>query len=417
MSSRPFVVALLLALVAACEHPTAPDVQAAAEKTELKLVSGDYMQIESGLVELFELASYYGMTSETPARQLTPTASSLVVRDAREAVYHSTVVERVYVPPEGSGGKPVTRFSLIGWSEASNDQHSRRLVVMVGGDTVSPVIIPRGDSTVGSRGRSAVIVTADQADRRVWYGTEGVLRIRVGARTADCPYKDADVGRSGMVDLQDSTKRPMCETRNYEASMAAFIERGDPMRRTLADAVRPRRETIRLVEGTIPGVRLVARCTGTFEKDPYPCFDHWSFWRDNDQFAPDLHVDLSAMKREGDEMVQVIDSGTGPDLREVRGGIDPPYSYRAWSAAGTLIREEARASIFSGASTNPPDGVREIAFQRKWREGARYRIVGNARKLGDRNASPYAMGVVEIAFLPLKPGGTVIPSDARDLHP
>jgi hypothetical protein len=397
MSSRPILAAVLLAFAAACDHPTAPDLQAAAEKTEIQLTSGDYTQVESGLVDLFQLASMYGSAYHGSTHPLVPTASATIVRNGVEATYRSTVIERVYLPPEKSGARPVTRFSLVGWSEPDSE-HQRRLVVMIGTDSAVPIAIPRGGKTFDNRSRAGFVVTANQADRRVWYGAEGELRVRVGPRTADCPYKDKDVYLSGVVELQDSTKRPMCEARSYQAWMAAFIERGDPAHRTIANTVQPIRETLRLVETSIPGVRLVAQCTGEPEKDPFPCFDYWSFWRDNDQFDPDLHVDLSAMKREGDEMVQVIDSGTGPDLHNVLGGIDPPYGYRTWSANGTLVSEVARTTIHTAGALSY-NGVRDIAFQLPWRTGARYRIVGNARKLGHKDASPYSMGVLEVTFL------------------
>jgi hypothetical protein len=404
MSPRPVVSALLLlAFAVACEHPTAPDVQAAAEKSEIQLASGDYSQIEAGLVDLFMLATMYGSNYYGSTNPLVPTAPATIVRSGVEAPFRSTVIERVYLPPEQSGARPVTRFSLIGWSDADS-QHLRRLVVMVGGDTVAPVVLPRADSWVSTASRSAFTVTTDQADRRVWYGTEGELRIRAGPRTADCPYEGKAVYVSGMVELQDSTKRrPACETRQYQASMAAFIERRTSGRSSVIDAIRPPiRETLRLVESSVPGVRLVARCTGQFEKDPMPCFDYWSFWRDNDQFDPALGVDLSAMKRDGDDLVQVIDSGTGPDYHEVFGGYDPPYSYRTWSADGKLVSDVARTTIQSVDASSPYNGVREIAFQRLWREGARYRVVTNARKIGHRDASPYSMGVLEVTFLPIR---------------
>ena len=400
MSLRPVVAVVLLAFATACEHPTAPDVQAAAEKTEVKLASGDLSQIESGLADLFMLASNYGSAYHGSTHPLVPTASAEIVWNAEFEPYRSTVIERVYLPPENSGARPVTRFSVIGWSDADT-AHRRRLVVMMATDTVAPILIPRGGKTFDNRIRSGFTMTVDQADRRVWYGTQGEVRIRAGDRIAECPYKEKDVYVSGVVELQDSTRRPACETRQYVASMAAFVERGNPEQRTLAEAVRPIRETLRMIESSIPGVRLVARCVGDPLKDPMPCFDYWSFWRDNAQFDSTLAVDLSSMKRDGDEMVQVIDSGSGPDYHQVLGGYDPAYSYRTWSADGRLVTEVARTTIFAGDGA-VYNGVREIAFQRPWREGARYRIVGNARKLGHRDASPYAMAVLEVTFLPLK---------------
>ncbi len=85
MSSRPFVAAVLLAFAAACDHPTAPDVQAAAEKTEIQLASGDYTQVESGLVDLFQLASMYGSAYHGSTHPLVPTAPATFVRNGVEA--------------------------------------------------------------------------------------------------------------------------------------------------------------------------------------------------------------------------------------------------------------------------------------------------------------------------------------------
>src|SRR4249919_14488 len=103
------------------------------------------------------------MTVLSPTTPPIPTAYAPVVRNGVTAPYQSTVIERVYLPPEGSGGRSVTRFSILAWSDADIMYH-RRLVVMLGTDSVAPIRIPSVRATGDYRARAAFTMAADERD-------------------------------------------------------------------------------------------------------------------------------------------------------------------------------------------------------------------------------------------------------------
>jgi hypothetical protein len=203
-------------------------------------------------------------------------------------------------------------------------------------------------------------------------------------------------GRSAIADLQwDSTSKLVCEQRRYTASLAAYIERGDPAHRDLLARVNPLRETLRMEETSIPGVRIVTQCTGKVAPpldDPMDCFDTWAFWRSDDQFAPELGVHLASMRFEpAGFFVQAIDTGTGPDYRKVMGGYDVPLAYalRAWD--GRVLYESAHTTVQADSI------VRYTALNLPQRVGARYRIVTTPLVSG---LPPAAVMVLDMTFLP-----------------
>ena len=397
MHRRTLAVTIALSLAAACEHPTAPEAREAIEKTTEQLASGDYMQLEAGLSTLFDMASYYG--TKAGGGRFVPSTFVPIIRNAEHAPYRATVIERVYLPPEGSGARPFARFTLLAWT-GGDTARSRKFVAMSSTDSVSLVEIPQPAHFVEgasptARSKPALVLTADQADRRAWYGTQGKLTMRVAERTGGCPYEGNARYSSAIIELQDTTVKLLCETRRYDATMAAYIERGDPSRRdALTRITTPLRGTLRMPESSIPGVRLVTKCTGAAMKDARGCWETWSFWRSNDQFAESLGIDLDRfeVQPEGDYM-QVADSGSAPDYHHVMGGYDPPLRYSIHSWDGTLVRMVPRTTVQS-------DPLMQNYGQRlPWRVGGRYRIITRAPGLIP-GASPYSMAVLEIAFLP-----------------
>jgi hypothetical protein len=365
------------------------------EKTEMKVISGDYMQLQSGISTLFEQAAYYA----TPAGggRFVPSELAPVIRNGAHEPYHATVVERVYVPPEGSGALPYSRFTVLAWTTADERGIARRLVVMFAGDSLSHVTPPTAASISGFadvQRKPGYVLTADGLDRRAWYGVEGEIFIRPRPRTGDCPYEGMKRHASAIVELQmDSTAGLLCETRAYDAKMAAFIERGDPAQRDIMSRIRPIRETLRLPESTIPGVRIVTRCTAKLDPAAMGCWDYWSFWRSGAQFDESLAVDLSQMRYDGSQLVQVIDSGSGPDYREMPGGYDVPISYTIRSYDGRVLASKTRTTPQTEA--NVPAGL--IAATLPQRVGARYRIIRNGLVAGE---SPFDMQVLDVTFLP-----------------
>jgi hypothetical protein len=393
-STARLVIALSLA-AAACDRPTAPQARDAVEKTTAQLASGDFGQLDAGLSTLFQMASYYG-TSAGGGR-FVPAAHLTIVRNGEASVYRATVVERVYLPPEGSGARPLSRFTILAWN-GEDTSRSRQFVVMAGSDTATPVAIPSAENYVEGasplqRSKPGMVLTANQADRRAWYGAEGTLRMVPGEKTGGCPYEGNARHYSAIVELQDTTLKLMCETRSYTAAMAAFIERGDPSRRDALARIAPLRETLRLPESEIPGVRLVTRCTGSPMTDARGCWETWSFWRSNDQFdSLDVNLDRFLPQQEGD-MMEVADSGSGPDYRKELGGYDPPLRYRIRMWDGRLVREVERAT----GQTDPL--MQRYAYRLPQRVGASYRILTQAPSLVP-GTSPYSMALLEITFLP-----------------
>ena len=385
---------LLLALLAACEHPTAPQTRSNVETAEAKMVSGDYMQLQSGISSLFEQASYYA--APAGGGRYVPSDWTPVIRNGLHEAYRTTLVERVYVPPRGTGALTYSRFSVLAWTPADERGVARKLVVMFAGDSLSHVTPPAKASIAGfadTRGKPGYVLTADAADRRAWYGTDGDILIRTGPRTDDCPYDGMKRHASAIVELQmDSTGGLLCETRRYDVRMAAFIERGDPARRDIVSRIRPIRETLRMSESTIPGVRIVTRCTAKLDLTATGCFDYWSFWRSSAQFDSTLGVDLDRMRYDGSQLVQVVDSGTGPDYREVRGGYDVPLSYVIHSYEGRVLRSVQRTT----PQTEDDRSIGYIAGALPQRVGARYRIIRTGLIGGQ---SPFDMQVLDLTFL------------------
>lgn len=388
--STPILFVLFLA-AAACEHPTAPEARAAVEKTEIQLASGDYTQLAAGMSTLFDMAAYYA--EPAGGGRFVPTAFVPVVRDARKAPYRATIVERVYLPPDGSGGRPFSRFTLVAWNDP-DPSGRRQLVAMFTSDSVSELRVP-GEAAVAqgafgnTRRRSGFALTVDQADRRTWFGTQGRMLIRTAERTGDCPYAGEKRHSSHLRELQDDSTA-MCEARRYDASLIAFIERGDPSRRGVLAPLAPVRGTLRIEEASVPGVRILTKCKGTGPGEPFGCFDRWSFWRSDDQFAPRLGVRLDSMRLSGEHLVQVLDSGSGPDYRLERGGYDVPLSYVVRRFDGTVLHQRDRATPSTDAVVGP-----FLARDVPQRIGARYRFVVSGLIAGER---PLSMQVVELTF-------------------
>jgi hypothetical protein len=402
MSTHRCTALLILALslvATGCDHPTAPGARDVVEKATAQLASGDYMQLEAGMSTLFDMASYYG-TGAGGGRYV-PSIHVPIVRDALHEPYRATVIERVYLPPEGSGARPHTRFTILAWT-GDDTARSRKFVAMSSSDTVSPLEIPRPANFVEgaaplTRSKPGMVLAADQADRRAWYGTEGTLRIEVRERTGGCPYEGMARHYSAIPDLQDTTVKMLCETWSYDATMSAFLERGDPSRRDVMTRINPLRGTLRLPRVTVPGVRLVTKCVG-MPTDPRGCWERWAFWRSNDQFAESLRIDLDKFKTqpEGD-LMEVADSGSGPDYRMVLGGYDPPLRYTVWTWDGRRVRDVARTT----GQSDPL--MQSYAYRLPQRVGARYRILVHAPGLVP-GAPPYSMALLEITFLPHVPG-------------
>lgn len=393
-STAPLLLAASLALVG-CEHPTAPEARARVEKTESQLLSGDYGQMQAGISDLFMSASYYG-GSNNP---YVPSAPITVSRNGEMLSMRGTVVERVYVPPAGSGARPLIRRAVMGWTTMDAEQLQQRLLVMFSSDSLSEVNVPRAGiarpwSPEERFDRNGFVLTVDPGDRQHWFGVEGTLTIRDGARTGTCPYSARYAeGSSSIVELQwDSTFKAGCEARTYPVAMTAFVEHGDPEFRDIGSRIAPRRETLRMLPAELPGVRIVFACKGQGPPaDPYPCSDYFGFWRDNDQFAESLGVDLRAMKQGFSGLAQVVDSGSGPDYRIKPGGYDVPVSFTIRSPSGEVLKHvtEVRASDALAAA---------LFYDFPRRQGLKARVIAPSSVLGAGH-SPYTMIVADVEFL------------------
>lgn len=392
-STAPLLLAASLALVG-CEHPTAPEARARVEKAESQLLSGDYSQMQAGITDLFLAAAQYGV----PGNPFVPSAPITVSRDGEMLPMRASVVERVYLPPVGSGGRPLVRRAVMGWTTMDEQHQEQRLLVMFSGDSLSAIRTPRASliipgSAAGRYERNGFVLTVDPGDRLPWFGAEGTLTILDGARTGICPYSAPRSGySSGIVELQDSTKKVECEARAYPVAMTAFIEHGDPEFRDIGSRIAPRRETLRMLPAELPGVRIVFACKGQGPPaDPYPCSDYFGFWRDNDQFAPSLGVDLRAMKQGFSGLAQVVDSGSGPDYRIKPGGYDVPVSFTIRSPNGEVLKHvtEVRASDALAAA---------LFYDFPRRQGLKARVIAPSSVLGAGH-SPYTMIVADVEFL------------------
>jgi hypothetical protein len=200
MSPHRIFLICLLGVAAACDHPTAPQAREAAERTDAKLTSGDFGQLESGLWELFDIATSYGSAYYGSTHPANPTSYSAVSRNGIVAPYRTTAIEQIYLPPEESGAMPASRFTIIGWSDADSAQR-RRLVVMLTSDSLAPIRIPLPGTTANTRLRGAFALTADQANRRTWY-----------ARMASCAFASARESAAAR------TKGRACMPRGWRSS-------------------------------------------------------------------------------------------------------------------------------------------------------------------------------------------------------
>jgi hypothetical protein len=381
-------------------------MRASVEKTEANLLSGDYAQLQAGISDLFWAATYY--SAPGGGGRYVPSAPITLNRNSVPEPLRATVVERVYRPPAGSGGRPFVRRAVMAWTVVPENRHDlQRLLVMFSSDSLSEVKRPRADvARVGALAsryhRNGFVLSIDPGSRIPWFGTEGTLRIRDGERTGICPYSAPFAsGASAIVELQDTAMKVACEARSYSVEMLAFVERGDPESRDLGSMLtKPRRETLRTLPAQVPGTRIVVQCTGSIApEEPLPCFDYFSFWRDDDQFAPSLGVDLAAMKeRENDVLRQVIDSGSGPDYRIQRGGYSVPVSYSIRTAGGDLVRHVDKVYIRSDELAN------RILSDFPWRQGSRVRVIAPYGSL-EAGHSPYSMVVMDAEFLRFQPGG------------
>ena len=382
-----------------CDKVTGPQARDIVERTEKRLLSGDYATLQRGLRDLTDVAMYYGYGNHNNNRHI-PIGQFSILRDGQLVSMMATVVERVYLPQPGSGGRPSVSRWVLAWEVDSTDRATDRwrLVVLISSDTVSSLAVPGIQPTNGTRRfeRSGFVLNVDPGDRRAWYSTEGALSITGGALTGPCPYTGTSAKEmTGIAEISDPMNTFSCDTRAYSVSVASLLERGDPSNRHSLDNLIPATGTLTAATQMVPGVRFETQCSAV-RRGPDVCWDYLAFWRDNAQFAANFGIDLAQMRQtsSNNTLWQVLSPGTGPDYRVEPRVYDLPVRYTISTAAGEPMVRRDKATVHTDSLLHGLP-IQDIPQ----RVGSRVVMITPAIHF-DRGANPYSMAVIEIVFLP-----------------
>jgi hypothetical protein len=380
---------------AGCERPTAPQVRDGVEKGEVGLLSGNTQMMQASLRAFTDIAVQFGYGGNPDV----PRDSITITRRGSEKRMGATVVERMYLPPARSGGRPFVRRSVFAWSNEGTDARMRvHLLMLLSNDTVSSIDVPNIDNVEFRRSKPmGFAIALDPGNRGTWFGTAGQLRVSAGDRVGDCPY----VGKfseysTGFAELQNPTLQFTCEKRRYAVSVSGMLERGDPNDNSIVDRLVPETDAMEMSVQQIPGVRFITQCIDgpDASKNAPGCWDYLDFWRESSQFASELGVDVAAMQRirPGDGYVcQVVSSGTGPDLGMGAGVV----RYRVYTPQGQILGSRDRSTVETDSLLRRIP-VNDIPH----RAGSRVLIIIPASYL-QSGAGAYAVVVADVTFLPV----------------
>ena len=287
MTSSSKIALLFLLPLAACDRPTAPEARAIARSFEQKFEEGDLRGVTQMFMSLGPPGWFWGSNHAHRNQALE------IVRNGVRQRINGFVVEDIIVAPAGIG-RPSTRRTLVGWP---NDFG---FAVYATSDRADGKVVTDGMMPAQGRG-DIMVIFRDTAEwkpglmpdlSRNWLGRTGVIDVGAGVMRQGC----GTAKEPPPYNFPDPTVT--CDFASYPVSLRAdFVRMGD----TASFLRKP--QHLRIAPQTIPGVRFVTQCA---EADPpaqppsmtgFACANAMQFWRENDQYAPQLGIDLAGFHR------------------------------------------------------------------------------------------------------------------------
>lgn len=354
-------------LLAACERPTAPEARDIARSVEQKLARGDLR----GVQEMFWTFGRAGRFWGGPKSNIAPLA---ITRDGRTEEVNGVVVEEVFVPHDGVG-KPLVRRTLAGWPD---DLEFAVYVASEAGPFRSPAPPHGRRSNVPANN----VMVHRRDTLRTWIAQGAVVRI------------DEPVIERRCDGLRDSLSTVLTDTVTCHIGLYQVAVRSELLARPDHES-RLRRGLARVHQLVIapqqmPGVRFTTQCSAEpGMREPLECLDPFLFWRDNDQYAPSLGIDVARF--------EPTSNGTGAWYVERSQNSDPgPAWITGWTVHTPDGRLVEQGTVDSAGVATPPRNFEEWGHLGHRGVGLMPRYIAPARAL-DPDASPNDVRIVTVS--------------------
>lgn len=384
LHSRSLAAALFAVSLSACEHVSAPQARDAIEKTEAQVLKGNFEAFDGPLggliVESRMKAHAAGAGNYQDLSPRIPSGRLVVIRDGRDVDYIATVLERVYAPSPGSGGRPLIRRTLMAWAADSSEE----VLVIASEDSIATVALPvsqrlEAGSTERLYGRLAYVIRSPGRRQPASFGNRGSVELRGTSRDGPCPR--GVIGVYGNLPT-DSTVN--CASSWTTVRGHAVLQHGNPENPDVLSLPHPNQESVDIRSQDVPTVRLTTHCRpGVFVRH---C-ETMGFWRDDAQFSRGLGIDVSQLRND-DQLPRVksaepvsqrrpgyvwqeLDAGSGSEVL-CCASYHGPVRYRFLTPTGAVIS--------SGTPSRAADDslLTRLQVQVYLREGTRLVFVANA---------------------------------------
>jgi len=185
-----------------------------------------------------------------------------------------------------------------------------------------------------------------------------------------------------------------CQTAEFLISARTTLATGDPNQRSVIGDWLGAHPSLIVAPQTIRGIRIVTQCADTVTLDGFEfCPNVISFWRESSQFAPQLGVELSTFRVEGNTFWKLTAPGSGRLYSDVPVWPTGPVHYTVYSADGNRLADSTVAAV---ESTPWLAGIMHMSGLRP---GARGQIVARAGQFNVRNVPPAMMAVMNFELM------------------
>lgn len=247
MSRAPLY--LLVLAITACDRVTAPKALEVVDKVEEKLWRG----WTPNSIESAGEGNFYDVW-----KTLGDSSAIVVVNNGATDRLHATVIERVFIPPQGHGGAPLSRRSLVAWSE-----------------NVSYGLLAVAQTSINERGTITSVVDDDPLQPRPelaapreriedwWIRGSGSLAIEPLATTAHCPFANGhdELARGPAIPM-----RITCAVGTYLVqAQADFVRRFDRENKLVPDQFKQHHQIV-VLQQRVTGIRFIVHCPDTDQR-------------------------------------------------------------------------------------------------------------------------------------------------------
>jgi len=337
MRRRAAFYLFALALTA-CERVTAPKALEVADTVEARL----WRDWTPHAIQSAGEGNFYDVW-----KSLGDTSTIAVVNNGATDVLHAAVIERVFIPPRG-GGAPISRRSLVAWSE--HVSYGLLAVTQTSPNERGGITAQMDDDPLGPR---PVLVAPRARNEDWWIPGSGTATIDRQPMTSRCPFGDGhdEVGAAAIPSMLT------CEVGVYiiEAN-GDLVRRFDAENKLMPDQFKQHHQIV-VRPQPVKGIRFIVHCPDRDASSMSRYSDRYltgcgnypfPFWRSNDLFARSLDVDIAQMKCEKNWNPMIC----GRTLR--RGTSTRPYGPRMvrWTLSypdGTVKERGADSAVVPDA--------------------------------------------------------------------